>query len=624
MLHIVEEGKKHIFRRQDGPDGARPLFCIETPENAEDSFHISEDGTLITWTRRTKEPVDHMVMEAAACFEPEHTLVPAISYDGNPWGKDHEYKGLEKDGIPYTYAWHRCAVPGAACSWNQKDGLALFGSGRCSGSIFLKDQRPVYRVIWPETEEPQVLYADDWAEAYRGHMDPTDTFTAYLCPGAGIEAERNMLHHAWEQNYVSKKPVRAAEEVWNLSTAYAKLLYTQEEDGFQAFSIGFSWDGKKWSKRPDFKYEIGWCGQNASLAVSLLYDCQRRKSCGTEPKDWKESLQIAVSVLDSWVEKARSNDGFLLTRYDPQDSLIDACNLGTYGVQLFEAYDQARLLGLEKKAWLDAAFEICDFAMNRQRLDGGIGMSWNRDGSAHELNGTAGAFLILPLAQAFLRTGEDRYNIAAVRAYSYYYREFHNTGYGTSGALDTCCIDKESVIPLLKGGILMYRATGFDSYLQMAEEAAWYLSTWQWHHSVDYPEDSVLGMMHYDTFGGTAVSTSHLHIDDFALCYIPELLELSELTGNKEWKERALAVWRNGVQGISDGTLQIMDKAPRPAGSCDEAYLHTRWGALHRNKGGGWGDIFSVSQWLVAWPCAFRLEVLRKCDNWNLLNGLLQ
>ncbi|MFR8339822.1 MAG: hypothetical protein ACLVAW_25835, partial [Eisenbergiella massiliensis] len=93
MLHIVEEGKKHIFRRQDGPDGARPLFCIETPENAEDSFHISEDGTLITWTRRTKEPVDHMVMEAAACFEPEHTLVPAISYDGNPWGKDHEYKG---------------------------------------------------------------------------------------------------------------------------------------------------------------------------------------------------------------------------------------------------------------------------------------------------------------------------------------------------------------------------------------------------------------------------------------------------------------------------------------------------------------------------------------------------
>ena len=33
------------------------------------------------------------------------------------------------------------------------------------------------------------------------------------------------------------------------------------------------------------------------------------------------------------------------------------------------------------------------------------------------------------------------------------------------------------------------------------------------------------------------------------------------------------------------------------------------------------GNYFGVSQWLVAWPCAFRLEVLRKLDNWNWLNG---
>ena len=261
--------------------------------------------------------------------------------------------------------------------------------------------------------------------------------------------------------------------------------------------------------------------------------------------------------------------------------------------------------------------------MSRQRLDGGIGMSWNRDGSPHELKGTAGAFLILPLAEAFLRTGEDRYSIAAVRAYSYYYREFANNGYGTSGALDTCCIDKESVIPLLKGGLLMYRATGFDKYLEMAEEAAWYLSTWQWHQTVKYPADTVLGKMGYDTFGGTAVSTSHHHLDPFALCYVPDLLELSERTGREEWKQRALAIWRNGVQGISDGTMQLMQAGPRPAGSCDEGILHTRWGNYKTDgENGSWGSIFSVTQWLVAWPCAFRLEVLRKCGNWNLLDGL--
>ena len=51
------------------------------------------------------------------------------------------------------------------------------------------------------------------------------------------------------------------------------------------------------------------------------------------------------------------------------------------GSSFFEAYDQAKRMGLDKKNWLDAAFEICEFAMSRQRLDGGIGMSWNRDGS---------------------------------------------------------------------------------------------------------------------------------------------------------------------------------------------------------------------------------------------------
>lgn len=589
--------------------------AVCTPEGMEDNFRIEEDG-CICWKRRTKEPVSAMVMEVKACFAPRHTMVPSVSYDGNPWGKDHEYKGYEKDGIPYTFSWHRTAVQGASTSWNDEMGLALYGQDHCSGSLVYQKEGAVHRVIWPETEEPCVLYSDGWGQAFRGEMEPGDTFQAYLCIGRGKEAAKQMLSHAWQQNYIRKRPEREAEEIWKLSAEYAHRLYTQEADGFRAFSIGFTWDGEKWVKRPEMKYEIGWCGQNASLAVSLLYDYQMT---GNE-----ESLRKGTEVLDSWVNMARSSSGFLLTRYDPQDSLIDACNLGTAGQQLLEAWDQSRVLGMEKRQWLDAAVEICDFVLERQLLDGRIGMSWHRDGTACELSGSAGAFLILPLAEAFRRLGEEKYHIAAVRAYSYYYREFLNNSYGTSGALDTCCIDKESIIPLLKGGILLYETTGFDSYLDMAREAAWYLSTWQWHHHVDYPEDTVLGKLHYDTFGGTAVSTSHHHMDPFDLCYVPDLLRLAELTGNRQWQERALAIWNNGVQVISDGTLQVAPTGPRPAGSCDEGYIHTRWGKSPEkedDKKTGWRGSFDVTQWLVAWPCAFRLEVLRKCGNWNLLDG---
>lgn len=611
MIEKVREGNRTVFYLDKK---AAAVVC--TPKGAEDEFLIRENGTLICWQRKTEEPVSSMVMEVQDCFAADHTMVPSVAYDGNPWGKDHEYKGYEKDGIPYTYAWHRTAIQGASASWNEEMGVAVYGQKHCSGSLTFQEKRTLHRIIWPETEEPEVLYSDCWGEAFHGEMEPENTFTAYLCIGRGREAAKQMLHHAWQQNYEHKQPERRAEEIWKLSADYAHRLYTEEKDGFKAFSIGFTWDGRNWVKRPEMKYEIGWCGQNASLGVSLLYDYQMTGN--------QQSLKKGMDVLDSWVEKARSKSGFLLTRYDPEDSLIDACNLGTAGQQLLEAWDQAKILGLEKDKWRDAALEICDFVLERQLLDGRIGMSWHRDGSACELAGSAGAFLILPLAEAFRRFGKEEYHIAAVRAYSYYYREFTNNCFGTSGALDTCCIDKESIIPMLKAGLLLYETTGFDSYLKMAEEAAWYLSTWQWHHRVDYPEGTVLGKLGYDTFGGTAVSTSHHHLDPFALCYVPDLLKLAELTGNKQWQERALAVWNNGVQVISDGSLKIEPAGVRPAGSCDEGYIHTRWGNSpfgEKGKKTGWGESFGVTQWLVAWPCAFRLEVLRKCGNWNLLDG---
>lgn len=68
-----------------------------------------------------------------------------------------------------------------------------------------------------------------------------------------------------------------------------------------------------------------------------------------------------------------------------------------------------------------------------------------------------------------------------------------------------------------------------------------------------------------------------------------------------------MAIWYNGTQGVSDGTLVVMGKV-RPAGSQDEGFFHTRW-----------ADDFNVSQWLVAWPGAFRLEVMRKIGDLDLL-----
>ena len=99
----------------------------------------------------------------------------------------------------------------------------------------------------------------------------------------------------------------------------------------------------------------------------------------------------------------------------------------------------------------------------------------------------------------------------------------------------------------------------------------------------------------------------HHHLDPYALFWVPEWFELTKLTGDSQWKEKAIAIWNNGCQLISDGTLVINGRV-RPVGSQNEAYLQSHWNwdaAPHFDR---------INSWLVAWPGAFRLETLRKLD----------
>ena len=70
------------------------------------------------------------------------------------------------------------------------------------------------------------------------------------------------------------------------------------------------------------------------------------------------------------------------------------------------------------------------------------------------------------------------------------------------------------------------------------------------------------------------------------------------------------------LSALSDGTLMVNGRL-RPAGGQDEAIFHTRWGR-------SFVPPFMPSQWLPAWPCAFRLENLRWCDDWAFFDEGLQ
>ncbi|MDR2139690.1 MAG: hypothetical protein LBP50_09095 [Tannerella sp.] len=551
-------------------------------------------------------------------------MIPAVSYNGNHWGRGKEPKGAMENGRWRTFSFRRTPVPGATFSEGDRFAVAAWSDTptgeyrNFSCSLMPEETQTTHRILWPEEELPTVYcdrdrYADGYKKRVRLEKGDTVTLTLYLTVSAvepDHRAMRHFLRKAWDHAEKPVVPVLDARKLWDLGVRYAIESLWAEEGSFKGFSIGLLPDGANgWKQRSGWKYEIGWCGQNASLANSLLTDYLRN------PRH-TESLHRALATLDTWATHCPLPNGLFVTHYDHilnhrEDGVMDACNLGMAVSNFFEACDLARAAGLERPLYERVAYGICDFVKADQQPEGVYARGWTPDGKCYVREGTIGSFMVPPMLEAWQRSGDSAYLASAAKAFDYYMEELKTCGYTTAGALDTWCIDRESSMPLLRASLMLHEITGNPVYLDHAVSVSYYLSTWLWHYQGIYPENDNFTEYHYSTFGATSVSTQHHHLDPYALYWVSDWIRLAGLTGDRQWKEKALAVWRNGCQLVSDGTLEINGRI-RPAGSQNEACFESNW-AFN-------SDTERINSWLVAWPGAFRMETLRKLNDFQLLN----
>ncbi len=554
-----------------------------------------------------------------------YAMIPSVCYNGNHWGRGREPKGFQTDGVWHTYSYRRTPIPGATYSEGEKFAVAMWSTTPTSEdeafscAIMPYDNNVVHSLIFPEEEQPFTYVGKNVYDAATQKQmslrrDETVQLVAYIYVAPIKEGEYNIssfLDKAWEfvpEEYAS---VATPEQLWRNSVRYAKEYLWAEEGDFRGFSIGLVADGNGgWKQRSFMKYEIGWCGQNASLINSLLTDYLRN---GDE-----DSKAKALAALDSWTSpKLQNENGFYIVSYDKilrgsSNIVSDACNLGTAAYNFFETARLLEKCGATERVGRvsDVALGICDFVRAKQYPSGCYGKGWNQLGECVYEDGTVGAFMIAPMLSAYEFTEDSVYFASALRAYDYYYAAFVRDGYTTAGALDTWCIDKESALALLRASLNLYDVTRDKQYVRNAERLSYYLSTWLWHYNACYDEADVL-RYDYKTLGATSVSVQHHHLDVYALLWVGEWLRLAEISGNDVWRDKALAVWTYGCQMVSDGTLEV-NGSVRPVGSQNEAFFNCRW--EHRPEQPRFNN------WLVAWPCAFRLETLRHLPDWNELN----
>ena len=601
--------------------GDQPVQSSDKTERIDDSFF------KITRTFTAQEKVDSVSL--ALAFEvssfSDYAMIPSVTYNGNHWGRGNEPKGYKNEGQWWTVSYRATPVPGATYSEGAAYAVALWGENPSrpedafSCSIRPEEHQTTHCLLYPEEEMPLFYSArDKYSKGFRRKMSlekgASKTVVAYLHVSEVKPQHRAMqsfLKKAWQMTERHSPAVDEPEKIWQLAIRYAKESLWAEEGSFKGFSIGLLPEHHGgWFQRKGGKYEIGWCGQNASFANSFLTDYLKN---GDE-----SSLNMGLACLDTWADHAVLPNGLFITNYDyildnRKDATLDACNLGTAALNFFEAADLAAKCKQERPVYEKIALRICTFAKDDQQPNGVYGRGWKYDGECVFREGTVGCFLVPPMIEAYRRTKDKSYLESAIRAYNHYLEQLNEDGYTTAGALDTWCIDKESSISLLRSALHLYRLTQNMQYLEDAQHISYYLSTWLWHYNGAYPPEDDFTQYGYQTFGATSVSTQHRHLDPYAVFWVSEWMELAQLTNDRQWQEKALAVWRNGCQLISDGTLNIHGML-RPAGSQNEAYMECNWNFIHAG-----GEKQRINQWLVAWPGAFRLETLRRLPDWKVL-----
>ncbi len=556
-------------------------------------------------------PVFQQVVEG----EPFFYMLPCINYNGNEWGTCLEPKGMERDGEPWIFSADRGGVPGCSVAELEGTTYGLFGGNdqaslNCSASIFCRDGKTVQRIYFSHIEYPVVyarkfVYTDPIIEFVPFAAGESRTFVCYTYTYKksgerfGYSGIFDFLNTEYIKPMVPRLDAKTATE-YNFE--FIKSLVQEYGDGYISNmgyipNVSYTPDNgaPQFIFRPTYKHEIGWCGQNITIAEMHI---RHYLDCGDT-----QSLKIGQGMLDNWLTRQHPS-GAVSISFDCEycdSECIDGCNEGWLLWKLIVCCELLRSAGIDASKYEESCRRIAGYYFE-YFPHGGFPQISDPLGRVINPDGCAGAMLVLGFLFAYSYFGERRYLDRGREAFDFYYNTYLKNSIAAGGALDTYCIDKESAGPILRAALKLYDTTGEPEYLDKAKQVAYYLMTWTFYHDVPFPPESDCTRMGVRTTGGTSVSTAHQHLDVWGVYYVPDMVRLYELTGNSAFLEQAKILWLFTLQYISDGALTLHGLT-RPKGAQNEAVLHNNWNWSADGKKG------QLNDWLVSWVTTFRLDV---------------
>lgn len=544
-------------------------------------------------------------------------MIPCVNYNGNVWGTGKEPKNMQVDGKPWIFPSDRVGVPGCSIVENKDICVGLFAdnnvlSKRSSSSVFERDGKIYQRIYFSLIEYPYVYlrkfdYGNPFIEYISFKHGETKRFECYIYTyqksGELYYGYKEMFDYINCGDYFS--PVKSKYSLNEIKQWNEKFIYslTEKTECGYLSNMGFLPNGvhrlgdetTKWCYRKHNKYEIGWCGQNITVAEMYL-----RLYLENGNVEYKER---GLGILQAWLKRMH-HCGLMGVNYDiPFDDAerIDTCNEGWFLYKMIFCCRLLNRIGESSIEYENVAKRICTFFIENYP-DDGFPQILTGNGKLAVQDGCAGVMLMLGFVEAYEYFGNIKYLVRAQKAFEYYYKTYLSKSVAAGGALDTYCIDKESAGPVLRTALKLYSITGDNKYFDCAENIAHYLMTWCFYHDVEFDKESDCACINLRTTGGTAVSVAHHHIDCWGAFYVSDFYELYEKTNNVAYLNHAIALWSFTLQYVSDGSLKLHGMT-RPLGAQNEAVIQCNWHQVDEKRG-------QLNDWMVAWVKTFQLDVV--------------
>ncbi|MEM2391540.1 MAG: hypothetical protein QW819_05980 [Candidatus Korarchaeota archaeon] len=523
-------------------------------------------------------------------FEPTYWIIPGVIYDGNRIGTGTFLRPSLNS--PYFVREDRCCIPSAGIVEDDNEVLAVFTEPRNEAEMtavsVLKD-KIVIRIPWAETP---VSYTA------KGRL--SRPCKKYFSRAREYSRRFYIINCKYRNRGYQRGYHLVLDKAFEILVGKPEEITIEDLKGYVQSRISYALNVhycRFFSRKRFVQFVLcgtpicgsstsgGFVGRELDLALALY-----RVYLTSRDEELKE---IAFDIANSYCN-ALTEDGMIYTDYFLSNgrklgyAICHKEHMSTRAIgetlySLLRLYEYSQKANESNKKWLLVPMRVCLSLIEKQLETGDYG-TWLVNGKPMG-DSTNGAYIVWPMVKLYTLAGEKLFLKSAEKAMRYYSEKFVKSDIYYRDTLDSDSIDKEGAHAILRAAILLYDATRNHQYVEIAERAAYFLSTWTFLWDVPFGKDSFLGELNFRTRGWTVVSVENQHLDPYGLIIAPDFLRLYQITRKTIWRDLAMLMAKSVLNFVfplkSRGINRIF------YGYQPEQINHTNWsyipllGTLH-------------------------------------------